>query len=760
MQGIREHILSLKAEAERYNQRRMIVFADVYEDAIEKVIDALHLLGKKKAVIATPYPEDLLEFKLPEWIEICAYKDKQKLLGATYDLLILDHYKSLEPVDDGALTGIVRGGGLLFMICPPLDEWINAVNKYHLRLLTPPYTPKDVRNNFIKWYIEKLKTSPGIAIFDRGKLIKDGSCIPQNFKESEKFEIPAEGEFDKELYNICKTKDQLEVVRVIEAMMKSPYLKCAFVLTANRGRGKSSGIGIALAGCIQRDLLTEKEIIVTSPEPSNVYELFKFIKIGLEKLGVKIKEYEEGKILETDTYKVRYLTPLDATRAETELIVCDEAAAIPAPTLFQILQQGDKLIYSSTIHGYEGAGRSFSIRFLKRLEKLEDVCVTKYEMKEPIRYSENDPIEDWLFKTLILDAEPAPLKEIKLKETNYLKCEIEDFIKDERKLREFFGILIMAHYKNNPNDFLLLCDIPNQRVRALEYDGHIVCSLQFALEGNLPQNVIDTAYAGFNITGNIIPDRLIKHFREKRFGKLKGIRIVRIATHPSFMDRGIGTKLLKELESEFKDEIDWLGAVFGATPQLLNFWLKNGFKPMHISPQRNPVSAEYSLLVVKPISQRMHELMYQYADDFIDRVIYAVSDPLRDLEPSVLRLCLLSWRKDCTLDLTVTQWRRAIDYAYGIATYELTRDAIYKLVYAYFAEKTFDTAFLEPIDEELLIAKVLEGRSWEETSAIVQKPVGWCTRRMRDLLKELIKEYGDWSDEVFELRKEIQGKLD
>ena len=41
---------------------------------------------------------------------------------------------------------------------------------------------------------------------------------------------------------------------------------------------------------------------------------------------------------------------------------------MPLPVLYGIHGRFNRVVYSTTIHGYEGAGRGFSVRFLKYLK--------------------------------------------------------------------------------------------------------------------------------------------------------------------------------------------------------------------------------------------------------------------------------------------------------------------------------------------------------------------------------------------------------
>ena len=53
--------------------------------------------------------------------------------------------------------------------------------------------------------------------------------------------------------------------------------------------------------------------------------------------------------------------------AQAELVVVDEAAAIPITLVKQLLGPY-MVILSSTVHGYEGTGRSLSLKLIQQLK--------------------------------------------------------------------------------------------------------------------------------------------------------------------------------------------------------------------------------------------------------------------------------------------------------------------------------------------------------------------------------------------------------
>jgi len=64
---------------------------------------------------------------------------------------------------------------------------------------------------------------------------------------------------------------------------------------------------------------------------------------------------------------IQYIHPTDAAKlGQAELVVIDEAAAIPLPLVKALL--GPYLVFmASTVNGYEGTGRSLSLKLIEQL---------------------------------------------------------------------------------------------------------------------------------------------------------------------------------------------------------------------------------------------------------------------------------------------------------------------------------------------------------------------------------------------------------
>ena len=183
------------------------------------------------------------------------------------------------------------------------------------------------------------------------------------------------------LVELCKTLDQASSVMLMVDSISEKSMKGTIALTAGRGRGKSASLGISIASAVVHGF---SNIFVTAPSPENLSTMFEFVFRGLDALNYK--EHIDYEILASSNpdynhcvvrvnitrdhrQTIQYIKPQDATKlSQAELLVVDEAAAIPI-TLVQNLFGPYMIILSSTVHGYEGTGRSLSLKLISSLRE-------------------------------------------------------------------------------------------------------------------------------------------------------------------------------------------------------------------------------------------------------------------------------------------------------------------------------------------------------------------------------------------------------
>ncbi|WP_226479488.1 tRNA(Met) cytidine acetyltransferase TmcA [Natrinema amylolyticum] len=753
---------SLREEAERADERRLLVLAGDRErgyEALESILDALSVPITGTTLVG---PDDRLRCEqLPQ-------VNASDLLGTTRDVIAVDAHGELQPNALGKVTGAVDGGGLFVLLTPPLEAWPDRRGAFDESLAVPPFELADVTGRFKRRLVETLRTHRGIAIVDleTDRLEADGLIDPAPRLATETPTPPPDHRFPAAAYEACLTADQVDAVAAFESLREPER---AVVLEADRGRGKSSAAGLA-AGAFA---LEGERVLVTAPAARNAAELFDRAGELCEALEGDAAIVDSRRIETPAGGSIEFLEPTAAVEGleSADVVIVDEAAALPVATLESLLA-ADRVAFATTIHGYEGAGRGFSVRFRDRLAE-SDHAVTDRTLVEPIRYAAGDPVEVWAFRALLLDARPPvePLVADATPETvTYRRLEPDDLLEDDRLLREAFGLLVLAHYRTEPNDLARLLDAPNLAARALLHDGHVVSVALLAREGELPADTRAMMYEGGRVRGNMLPDVLTSQLRDEAASKPVGRRVVRIATHHAARSRGLGSRLLERIREEFADSetprvsdderdrrsrerVDWLGTGFGATPGLLEFWRENGYRTVHVSTTRNDASGEYSALMLAPTSDDGRALHDRHADWFARRFAALSSDALDDLAPDVARALLRSVDADAGPPLSITdhEWRVVAGAAYGPGLFDVDPGPFRALVVRYLVDDP-ETVALTDREERLLVLRTLQGHDWETVANHLKyHSSGQCMRALGDAFRPLVDRYG--SDAALEVRE-------
>ncbi|WP_339103005.1 tRNA(Met) cytidine acetyltransferase TmcA [Haloterrigena salinisoli] len=759
--------IALFEEATAVDERRVLVLAGDRErgyDALESILDALPVAITGTALVG---PEDRLRCeRLPQ-------ANARELLGTTRDVIALDAHEGLRPNALGAVVGAVDGGGLLVLLTPSLEDWPDRRGAFDESLAVPPFSLSDVTGRFRRRLVETLREHRGIGIVDldreTDRIVDDGLTDPApRIRDSAAPTPPSDHRFPAAAYEACLTADQVEAVAAFESLLEAggdgPNVgegddpdrhdrRRAVVLEADRGRGKSSAAGLA-AGAFAADGL---DVLVTAPRRRNAAEVFDRVGELLETL--EIEATIDSRRIETAAGGVvRFLEPADAVESDrlgaADVVVVDEAAALPVSRLESLLA-ADRVAFATTIHGYEGAGRGFSVRFRDRLAESDHEVVER-TLVDPIRYAAGDPVEVWAFRALLLDARP-PVESLVADATpetvEYRTLEPDALLADETLLREAFGLLVLAHYRTEPNDLARLLDAPNLEARALVHDGHVVSVALLAREGTLPPETRAMMYEGGRVRGNMLPDVLTSQLRDEAASEPAGLRVVRIATHHAARSRGLGSHLLERVREEFESAVDWLGTGFGATPGLLEFWRDNGYRAVHLSTTRNDASGEYSALMLAPTSDSGTELHDRHADWFARRFPALCTDALSDLEPDVARAVLRSVDADAAPELALSahDWRIVAGAAYGPGLFDVDPGPFRDLVVRYFVEDP-DDVDLTGREERLLVLRALQGRPWAAVAERLEyHSTSQCMRALGGAVCPLVDRYG--TDAALEVRE-------
>ena len=695
MAVIHSLISHLQDDADAHNHRRLLVVSGSL-DWCEKQANTL---------ISLP---DLVWIAdhAPDGITPLPASKAHQLLGRSFKSLVFNAWDGFNPNSFGQVSGTLSGGGLLVLICPDLKVWADYDDPEHKSLVAHPYATSDAGRRFISRITMLLEDDAYTVIYREREMT---SGVEIELPDSQ----PSAG-VEEEPILPNKTSDQQHAVELILSQFRRGRRPA--VLTADRGRGKSVALGIAAA---QLSGLDYEDIVVTAPDFNAAEEIFLMAHQLLPDY-----EYSKG-VLRKGDHCIRFIEPEIALNesGEGQVLLVDEAAAIPVPVLTALLRKFPRIAFASTVHGYEGTGQGFSVRFKQTLDS-EAPNWKGVHLKQPIRWADNDPLEQLVFNLLLLNAE-AVEGEVLVSAFNQLrqknltpqieKLNRDQLIEDYDVLRQLFGLLVLAHYRTSPGDLRVLLDSPNLHIWLLKVDGLIAGAALIAEEGPLPTELVDAIWSGQRRPrGHLLPQTLVAQEGAKEAASLKCGRVMRIAIHPALQRNGLGSTLLAQITGE-ADSLGWdyMGASFAASAELLKYWQHMGFETVRLGSARDSVSGSHAALVIAAQSESAKHLQQQLRQRFIEQLNYRLSDDLTDLEPPVA--CgLLQHTAYFLPTLTAHDQSDLIAFCQHNRSYESCAYAIHKLLLAFLDQIDDRTLqiFLHNEDFILLIERNLQQKNW------------------------------------------------
>ena len=620
------------------------------------------------------------------------------------------------------------------MLTPPLDQWADYADPEAERITVANYDlPRPSR--FFTRLAKLLETEPSIA-----RITVEGIKAAQTATPSNQ---PAPVTTDPS----CLTDDQSTAVEAIIHVVKG-HGKRPLVLSSDRGRGKSSALGIAAARLIKGGY---QRILVTASRQAAVESLFAMAarELGMEAHSMELN-HQQGVI--------EYVAPdrLIQEKPRGDLLLVDEAAAIPTPLLIKLLEHYPRIAFATTVHGYEGTGLGFNHRFKKYLDQQRPQW-REIQLKTPIRWATEDPLEQLVFRMLALDAEPAQIEPDQSIENDQLSVTFpnqEQLMEDEQQLQQFFGLLVLAHYRTTPRDLWHLLDGPNLQPVVVKHKQEIIAVALLASEGEFSPELAEQIWLGRRRPrGHLLAQSLSTHLGLRTASTLKGLRIMRIAVHPALQNRGIGQQLLKAIQSHATSQAyDYLGVSFGAETRLIRFWQANGMKAVRIGVHPGASSSQQSVMHIQALSTAGESMLNQARSSYARQLPALLAEPLSQLSEELLIPLLKDIETPSLSDLTEQEWLDAIAYAFGNRGYDYTQGTIQTLTL-----KSLADGLLNEPECSLLIKRVLQKRRWSDCAAALDLSGKKATDyRIRSILQKAILNYADSA--TLELLRRINGK--
>ena len=539
------------AQAQSYGMRRLLVISGqrdwCYSSA--KIISQ-HLIG-----------DWLTTSTHTSFMPFCLSPDKaHSLLGREFKHAIVDATVDFHADALAAITGTLLPGSLLVLLVPEWQKWQQQVDEDSLRWSEQQQaipTP-----NFVSHLQDSFSAE------QHGLIWQQGQTIQGTLLESRNNWQPPNGQ---------PTSQQQAI---LDQLIHAP--DDYYLLTAHRGRGKS-----ALAGMLARQSVGE--CWLTGPNKTSVDEVIQWADnqihfIAPDALLALCEQNQQPKI---------------------SWLIVDEAAAIPMSILHQLTTYFPRILFTTTVLGYEGTGRGFLLKFCVGLPHYQ-----KLELSMPVRWNEGDVLETIINQALLLNVDYSLPTESRFQQIAAIAQ--TRFITEKILLNQFYGLLMGAHYRTTPLDLRRLLDAPNSCFwGAFNQQSDVMGALWGIYEGGLTEPLAHEVWAGRRRPkGNLVAQSLSAHAGLYQAPILRSLRISRVAVSLQHRRQQIARQLIMALVEQAQHEgLDYVSVSFGYSDELLAFWQACGFKLIHIGSQKEASSGCYAAMAILPLTAQGSALL-------------------------------------------------------------------------------------------------------------------------------------------------------
>ncbi|MEQ5444218.1 tRNA cytosine(34) acetyltransferase TmcA [Escherichia coli] len=481
----------------------------------------------------------------------CSPSALQTLLGREFRHAVFDARHGFDAAAFAALSGTLKAGSWLVLLLPVWEEWENQPDADSLRWSD---CPDPIATPHFVQHLKRVLTADNDAILWR-----------QNQPFSLAHFTPRTD------WHPATGAPQPEQQQLLQQLLTMPPGVAA--VTAARGRGKS-----ALAGQLISRIAGSA--IVTAPAKAATDVLAQFA----------------GE-------KFRFIAPdaLLASDEQADWLVVDEAAAIPAPLLHQLVSRFPRTLLTTTVQGYEGTGRGFLLKFCARFPHLH-----RFELQQPIRWAQGCPLEKMVSEALVFDDENFT----HTPQGNIVISAFEQTLwrSDPETPLKVYQLLSGAHYRTSPLDLRRMMDALGQHFLQAAGENEIAGALWLVDEGGLSQELSQAVWAGFRRPrGNLVAQSLAAHGSNPLAATLRGRRVSRIAVHPARQREGTGRQLIAGA-LQYTHDLDYLSVSFGYTGELWRFWQRCGFVLVRMGNHREASSGCYTAMALLPMSDAGKQL--------------------------------------------------------------------------------------------------------------------------------------------------------
>jgi tRNA(Met) cytidine acetyltransferase len=549
--------------------------------------------------------------------EDISIKDYRCKLGHEYDWVVLNCFSGFRANAAMALSGTIKAHGLMVILCPELSEWPNYADPEQINRISYGYQHQFTKSHFIQHLIYSFNEDSAVAMLSANKFSGKALFVADNSNKDRYYEQ------DRAVTNICK---------VAQGHRNRPL-----ILTADRGRGKSSALGIAAAKLMQT---SDKTICLTGPHIRSVEQVF----IHTKRLLPNALTSRNSVTYAPSSLTFKSIDILLSDDISVDLLLVDEASAIPVHILNKLAKKFPRIVFSATVHGYEGSGRGFEMRFIKQLSQLKP-GFKRFQMLQPIRWYKHDTLEQFWFNTLFHNVQQN-IEKIEPENQSIICRHLSkaQLLNDKTLLGGLFRLLIDAHYQTSQDDLQRLLDAPEIECFILSRGNTLLGVAQIIREGGdclgeISNNIADCTR---RVKGHLVAQNITSTYNTAPFLLTQQWRISRIAIAPDHQRKGFGQKLIDYVEQQARQQqVTFLTTSFGCNTDILKFWYRSKFLLAKLSAKPEVSSGEHSAICIKPLTNEALKISDSIHKDFYQELLFQMDKNFQWLSEALLIQILL-----------------------------------------------------------------------------------------------------------------------
>ena len=321
----------------------------------------------------------------------------------------------------------------------------------------------------------------------------------------------------------------------------------------------------------------------------------------------------------------RYLSPELITSSALDALMVDEAASFPIAQLEAYADKCQHLVLSTTVEGYETAGRALALRVLPAADKANGSpapqALLQLSPEHPWRWSTGDPLEEFVNRLLLThipsgfpevkDTTPSDRKRL-AKQSQTRLIHRDELLSDEALFANIHALLLSTHYQSGTKDLEHLLDAPTVQLWIQQIDKQVVGVLLLEFEGAIDSGLHEAIVAKRRRLKNQLLPQLLGQMANSTAGLSGGYaRVLRLAVAPALRRQGIASDMLRTVTLSIRsatfrqqantpvDTIDAIGASFAADKRSLEFWQSQGFVEFHRGFKANPRTGKRAVAVMQ-----------------------------------------------------------------------------------------------------------------------------------------------------------------